>query len=775
MEITNAKMNSRPFPRIIIIAILFFAMLLAYPTSVFACTIQDVCDIDGNCGAVNTCNALCNAINAPSSVVRGTTFSASMTFYNYGTETWSSANNHKLGSQSPQDNSNWGTNRISLPNSVNRYDFVTFSFTATAPNTAGTYTFAWQMLQEGNMFFGQTCTKQIQVIDPPPLASSCTSISAPSSVSRGSSFSASVTMRNDGNNIWTQSDNYRLGSQSPPDTSRWSITRVDMPYSVSFGSSVTFNFNAVAPSDPGTTGCSPITDSDTGIATGEHNCPFAWQMTQSGAYFGNTCSTSITVGCVDECPNGQSRCNGNFREYCSTSGDADPCTEWTSNYCNQGCQVTNGVANCITCSNECSYAGWYDCIGSTAYYCGQCDTDPCVERCNPQTCSYGCSSSTGCLANPCNGVVCTAPPDTCVTSTTLRDYRAGVCNNGVCSSPPYTDITCQYGCLNGACSGISCPGDLGSCTVSTPCSDSAGQRDSLGNLKCPGWYCRAGAQNYGDPGGDGWVQQNDQSIKCDSSSDWCKKIGCDGQESYCVTQPNYNWVRCASGCDVSSGTCKSPECKLTWSGPTTSTGEGIREIGVPCVGPIFNVQILWTGFQPNTNYLQRNIGPTEIIGHTIPTDANGNYYDSDTSIVPSNYLPGYYRSEVLDTNGIVVKTCDKGFYIQGCSGENEPCCRVTCGSTCAQGLWCHQTCTFDQNNYFSTIGCGHCCKPGWIWNGVKCIDYFECSPSSPAPLNIGPNAPPCTSGQVCCPNQKETGYGYKEPDCLLTGTGIQPY
>ena len=778
MGITNAKKNPGHFSRVIIIAILFFAMLLAYPTSVFACTIQDVCDIDGNCGEVNTCNALCNAINAPSSVVRGTTFSASVIFYNSGTEIWSSANNHKLGSQSPQDNLNWGTNRISLPNSVNRYDFVTFSFTATAPNTAGTYTFAWQMLQEGNMFFGAPCTKQIQVIDPPPLASTCLGISAPSSVSRGSGFSATVTMRNDGNNVWSQSDNYRLGSQSPPDTSRWGLTRVEMPYSASFGNSVTFSINAVAPTDPAATGCSAIADPDSGSATGEHNCPFAWQMTQSGSYFGNTCSTSITVGCVDECSKG-SRCNGNYFESCENYYDPDPCLELWRTYCNNGCQVVNGVASCIpACYNECSSPGWYDCVGSTAYYCGQCDADPCYERCSPQTCTNGCTAS-GCTADPCAKIVCPVRSDTCVdsggtpvsSSPTLRDYTGNVCNNGICV-PAYTDITCQYGCSNGACNNIVCPDALGSCTISTSCNA----------FNCGGqtWYCRAGLD------ADGWIQSNDPVSCCSSCSAWCnKKMACGGVEYTCVNEP-VDWQICPSGgpnpCDTSTGKCKTPQCNLLWYIPTTSTGEGIRETGTPCIGVPFNVQESMANLKPNTQYQQFNYKSdySKVVGPSyFTTDSNGVWSHTDTNTpLSSEYVPGGYLSEVIDSDGRLVTTCSPGFIIRACGAENQECCHPTvnvCNDKCGSGLWCHETCQFDPNNYQATAACGHCCQKGWIWDGTKCRDYAECSTSSPAPLNIGPSAPPCTSGQVCCPNQVQTGYGQPEPGCLPTGTGIQPY
>jgi len=75
-------------------------------------------------------------------------------FRNEGADTWTTADGYKLGSHGPQDNTNWGFNRVALPHSVAMDNEVEFTFQVTAPATTGTYTFQWQVLQEGVTWFG---------------------------------------------------------------------------------------------------------------------------------------------------------------------------------------------------------------------------------------------------------------------------------------------------------------------------------------------------------------------------------------------------------------------------------------------------------------------------------------------------------------------------------------------------------------------------------------------------------------------------------------------
>ncbi len=99
----------------------------------------------------------------PSSVVAGSTFSASITMKNNGTKKWHDVTNHKLGSQNPQDNSRWGLTRVAVAGTVDINQNYTFSFTCTAPTTPAAYAFDWQMLEEGVEWFGGSATATITV------------------------------------------------------------------------------------------------------------------------------------------------------------------------------------------------------------------------------------------------------------------------------------------------------------------------------------------------------------------------------------------------------------------------------------------------------------------------------------------------------------------------------------------------------------------------------------------------------------------------------------
>ena len=91
----------------------------------------------------------------PTTVLAGASFGVTITMHNAGDTTWTNETGYRLGSQNPQDNATWGTNRITLPGPVAPGQNVTFGFNVTAPATAGTYNFQWQMVQDGVAYFGQ--------------------------------------------------------------------------------------------------------------------------------------------------------------------------------------------------------------------------------------------------------------------------------------------------------------------------------------------------------------------------------------------------------------------------------------------------------------------------------------------------------------------------------------------------------------------------------------------------------------------------------------------
>jgi len=93
------------------------------------------------------------------------TFDVSITMENTGCVTWSAAGGHMLGSQNPQDNGRWGTQRIYMGtgHTVEPGQTYTFTATLTAPHVPGLYDFQWRMTEgAGYGWFGET-TGNIQI------------------------------------------------------------------------------------------------------------------------------------------------------------------------------------------------------------------------------------------------------------------------------------------------------------------------------------------------------------------------------------------------------------------------------------------------------------------------------------------------------------------------------------------------------------------------------------------------------------------------------------
>src|SRR5581483_6325966 len=92
--------------------------------------------------------------SVPSTMIAGQSYTVTVTMRNMGTNTWSDASKYRLGSQAAQDNIRWGFNRVKLTGTASQGDLATFTFTVTAPATAGNYDFQWRMVQDGVAWFG---------------------------------------------------------------------------------------------------------------------------------------------------------------------------------------------------------------------------------------------------------------------------------------------------------------------------------------------------------------------------------------------------------------------------------------------------------------------------------------------------------------------------------------------------------------------------------------------------------------------------------------------
>lgn len=93
-------------------------------------------------------NATFVSQDVPTFLDPGQTAAVSVRMKNTGTVTWSSAEGHQLGSQSPEDNSIWGLNRVDLDADVAVDSEYSFDFEITAPESPGLYDFRWRMLDD---------------------------------------------------------------------------------------------------------------------------------------------------------------------------------------------------------------------------------------------------------------------------------------------------------------------------------------------------------------------------------------------------------------------------------------------------------------------------------------------------------------------------------------------------------------------------------------------------------------------------------------------------
>jgi hypothetical protein len=217
--------------------------------------------------------------SVPTTLTLGQTASVAVTVKNTGNVTWTPAEGYKLGSQSPQDNRTWGTNRIALPGPVAPGAQVTLTFNVTAPTTPGGYAFQWQMLLEGVQWFGQPTPAQTITVVVSGRNAEFVSQTVPTGALAGKIMptTTQIIMRNTGTETWTAAAGYNLGSQSPQDNTTWRKNRIPVPSSVAPGQTVTFKF----------TGCYAPTTTGTYV--------FQWRMLKEGVEWFGPATPAVNV------------------------------------------------------------------------------------------------------------------------------------------------------------------------------------------------------------------------------------------------------------------------------------------------------------------------------------------------------------------------------------------------------------------------------------------------------------------------------------------------
>ena len=79
---------------------------------------------------------------------------ATVALTNRGSTTWDPGAGFRIGTQAPQDNSEWGTNRFPLPGPLDPEQHTTAVAHLTAPSTPGSYTLQLRMVHEAVDWFG---------------------------------------------------------------------------------------------------------------------------------------------------------------------------------------------------------------------------------------------------------------------------------------------------------------------------------------------------------------------------------------------------------------------------------------------------------------------------------------------------------------------------------------------------------------------------------------------------------------------------------------------
>jgi len=89
-------------------------------------------------------------------LLRGDTVTVTITMKNTGVSAWTKSGQFKLGSRSPVDNETWGLKRVELSegDSIVAGEEKTFTFDVVVPDNDGIFVFQWQMVQDGEEWFG---------------------------------------------------------------------------------------------------------------------------------------------------------------------------------------------------------------------------------------------------------------------------------------------------------------------------------------------------------------------------------------------------------------------------------------------------------------------------------------------------------------------------------------------------------------------------------------------------------------------------------------------
>jgi uncharacterized protein affecting Mg2+/Co2+ transport len=207
-----------------------------------------------------TVNATVISTSIPTTMVGGQSYPVSITMENIGTIAWNETSEIRLGGVGDNLGVAWkfGGARYYIPSgtTVAPGQQYTFTFTMTAPGTAGTYTPTYQMVWDGHEWFGAQTSATIVVTAVPTVNAAVISTSIPTTMVGGQSYPVSITMENIGTMAWNETSEIRLGGVGDNLGVAWEFggARYYIPTGTTIapGQQYTFTFTMTAPGTAGT-------------------------------------------------------------------------------------------------------------------------------------------------------------------------------------------------------------------------------------------------------------------------------------------------------------------------------------------------------------------------------------------------------------------------------------------------------------------------------------------------------------------------------------------
>lgn len=202
----------------------------------------------GSCGFGAARGSVITSDTVPNFMVSGLTYDANVSVWNVGANSWSETNQYRFGTYN--FNILPGRWYLNTGETIPTGGTKSFAMTLTPPSTPGTYTDTWRTVQEAVTWFGQGHDHSVVVAAMPTRGARIVSYTVPQVVAPLSTFTATVTVRNEGTATWTATSSYRLGACDDSDPFANYRQYLSGGDSIATGQTKTFTIQMTAPATP---------------------------------------------------------------------------------------------------------------------------------------------------------------------------------------------------------------------------------------------------------------------------------------------------------------------------------------------------------------------------------------------------------------------------------------------------------------------------------------------------------------------------------------------